>query len=59
VKTESPCIKLCLLENNVCVSCHRTRDQISSWINLTSEQRKEIMNDLALRRNEQKDVDSR
>jgi len=57
VKTESPCINLCLLENGVCISCNRSREQISSWTNLTSEQRREIMESLAVKRNDKKDVD--
>jgi predicted Fe-S protein YdhL (DUF1289 family) len=57
VTIESPCVKLCFLENNVCISCNRTREQISSWTKLTSEQRREIMDSLAVKRNDKKDVD--
>jgi predicted Fe-S protein YdhL (DUF1289 family) len=57
VKIESPCVNLCFLENGVCISCNRTREQISSWTKLTSEQRQEIMESLAVKRNDKKDVD--
>ena len=57
MKIESPCVNLCFLENDVCISCNRTREQISSWTKLTSEQRQEIMESLAVKRNDKKDVD--
>ena len=57
MKIESPCTGFCLLENGVCISCDRTREQISSWIKLTSEQRREIIESLAVKRNDKKDVD--
>ena len=56
MKIESPCVKLCFLEHGVCISCDRTREQISSWTKLTSEQRLEIIESLAQKRNEKKDV---
>ena len=58
MKIESPCIRECLLEQGVCISCFRTREEIMKWAKFSDMQREEIMNDLALRRNQEKDVDS-
>jgi predicted Fe-S protein YdhL (DUF1289 family) len=35
---ESPCISVCLLEDGVCVGCHRTVDEIRYWSRMTDEE---------------------
>ena len=40
---ESPCIQICKLENDICIGCGRTQDEIRDWMILTDEERKEIM----------------
>ena len=42
---ESPCIKLCVIDENhkLCIGCFRTAAEITKWSNLTSTKRKEIM----------------
>ena len=40
---ESPCVKICKLENEVCIGCGRTQDEIREWVIMTNSQREEIM----------------
>ena len=39
----SPCQKVCKIEDNICIGCHRTLEQISNWSKMTDEERKKIM----------------
>ena len=36
---ESPCIGVCELKNNICVSCHRTLEEITNWITMSHEEK--------------------
>ena len=42
---ESPCILVCSMDmkTGYCFGCGRTRDEIAGWIDMTPEQRREIM----------------
>jgi len=40
---ESPCVKICTLENGVCIGCGRTQDEIREWVILSNEERNIIM----------------
>jgi predicted Fe-S protein YdhL (DUF1289 family) len=42
---ESPCILVCSVDmkSGYCFGCGRTRDEISDWIGMTPEKRREIM----------------
>ena len=40
---ESPCVKICKLENEVCIGCGRTQDEIREWVIMTNSQREVIM----------------
>ena len=40
---ESPCVKICTLENGVCIGCGRTQDEIREWVILSNEERTIIM----------------
>ncbi|TDR31325.1 hypothetical protein DES43_13414 [Aquamicrobium defluvii] len=48
---ESPCILVCSidLKTGYCFGCGRTRDEIAGWISMSSQQRREIMSELAAR----------
>ena len=39
----SPCLNVCKIENNICIGCFRTLDEISVWSKLSSLKRSEIM----------------
>ena len=39
---ESPCISVCRYENEICVGCGRTVDEIVNWYDMTDDQRKKV-----------------
>ena len=40
----SPCVSICALdENNVCLGCYRTGQEITDWGSMTNDQRREVM----------------
>ena len=39
----SPCKSICRIQNNVCVGCKRTKDEINTWSKLSNEQKKIIV----------------
>ena len=39
---KSPCVKICTLENGVCIGCGRTQDEIREWVIMTDNQREKI-----------------
>ena len=40
---KSPCVKICSLEEGVCIGCGRSQDEIREWVIMTDIQREEIM----------------
>lgn len=47
----SPCIRQCCLnENDICVGCWRSMDEILRWSNAQTEEREEILKRVAVRR---------
>lgn len=51
---QSPCIAVCALdENDVCIGCYRTADEITDWFMLDAEARREIVKKANERRDEQ------
>ncbi len=50
-RIESPCIRNCCLdENNVCVGCFRSLDEIVAWGSSTNKEKKKILEECVLRR---------
>jgi uncharacterized protein len=44
IKMESPCIKICKLnEQNICIGCGRTKEDISGWRTMTDEEKSEAI----------------
>jgi len=40
----SPCVSICALdENNVCLGCYRTGQEITEWGAMSNEQRREVL----------------
>ena len=39
----SPCQNVCKIEDNKCIGCYRTLEQISNWTKMSDEERKKIM----------------
>jgi predicted Fe-S protein YdhL (DUF1289 family) len=42
----TPCIGVCKIDQEICVSCKRTKKQIDNWSSYTPEERMEIMRTL-------------
>ena len=46
----SPCVSICTLDDeNVCVGCHRTLDEITRWSSYSKEKQWQIIDDLGQR----------
>lgn len=47
-EVESPCVRICVVhpEARICTGCLRSIDEIGRWSKMSSEERKEIMEDL-------------
>jgi predicted Fe-S protein YdhL (DUF1289 family) len=43
---QSPCKKLCRIEDDVCIGCNRTLYEVAAWSRLTDEERLRIMGTL-------------
>ncbi|MDC0664265.1 DUF1289 domain-containing protein [Marinobacter sp. SS21] len=49
-KVLSPCVSVCALdENDVCIGCHRTGDEILKWSQLTNDERRDVLRLVAKR----------
>lgn len=40
---KSPCKIICTLENNVCIGCKRTREEISKWSSMTDDEKQKVL----------------
>jgi uncharacterized protein len=43
---ESPCISVCRMENEVCVGCGRTVDEVVGWYDMTDDDKQAVLNRL-------------
>lgn len=49
-KVRSPCVSVCALdENDVCIGCHRTSNEIMHWTQMTNDQRRDVLKKVAER----------
>ncbi len=40
----SPCISVCMLdENDICIGCFRSADEITDWLMASAEEKREIL----------------
>lgn len=47
---QSPCVSICALdESDVCIGCLRTSDEIMNWPRLDNDERREVLEKIALR----------
>jgi len=54
VRVESPCIRKCTLDDDdICVGCFRSLDEICAWGGASNDQRREVL-ELALARRQLK-----
>ena len=42
-KVESPCIKVCVIEEGYCIGCGRTQDEIREWFYANDDRKLEIL----------------
>ena len=43
IEYNSPCVSICKVEDNLCIGCGRTLDEIASWTIMTQKQRQEVL----------------
>ena len=43
---ESPCIQVCELEDDICIGCGRSKDEITFWSSYSDKQKYSIMEKL-------------
>jgi len=49
-KVRSPCVSVCALdENDVCIGCQRSGDEILRWTSMTNDERREVLRNVAER----------
>lgn len=49
-KVRSPCVSICALDDDdICVGCHRSGDEIARWSRLNNEERLEVLRNVAER----------
>ncbi|WP_314019171.1 DUF1289 domain-containing protein [Stutzerimonas degradans] len=48
-KVDNPCVDLCKLKDDICVSCGRSRDEIKRWKKLKNKERKVVRQQAAER----------
>ena len=49
MKVKSPCIKVCKLQDNICIGCFRNIEEIKKWKRLTNKEKIVILNKLEKR----------
>ena len=42
-EVESPCIKVCVIEDGYCIGCGRTQDEIGEWFYADDDRKLEIL----------------
>ena len=49
-KVRSRCVSICALDDNdMCVGCHRSGDEITRWSQMSNEERQEVLRKVAER----------
>lgn len=53
---ESPCVrKCCLDDDDICLGCFRTLEQITGWTQFTDEQKRKVLQSCEQRRQKYRD----
>lgn len=47
MEVASPCIQVCMIEDDVCIGCYRTQDEVREWFYATNERKQEILERVA------------
>jgi len=43
---KTPCLNICQLEDDRCIGCGRTIDEIAQWVFMTDDEREQVMKSL-------------
>lgn len=43
-EVESPCISICRMEDEVCVGCGRTVEEVVEWYNFSNDEKQAVLN---------------
>ena len=43
---ESPCVSICRYEDEVCVGCGRTVDEVVNWYDMSDDEKQAVLNRL-------------
>lgn len=47
-RVSSPCVSICALdEQDICIGCHRTGDEILRWTQMSNEERRQVLAEVA------------
>jgi len=47
-RVSSPCVSICALdEQDICIGCHRTGDEILRWAQMSNEERRQVLAEVA------------
>ena len=47
---KSPCVAVCALdENDVCIGCYRSGEEITNWGEMSNEQKREVLKQVEVR----------
>jgi uncharacterized protein len=50
-EVKSPCIQVCIYDKEgICEGCHRTMEEITGWIFMTSEKKSEVLRKVEIRK---------
>ena len=47
-EVQSPCIKICTIEQNICIGCGRTQDEIREWFYADDERKQQILKRISI-----------
>jgi len=50
IPVESPCMSVCALDdNNICIGCFRTAEEISKWSEMGDQERRQVLQNITER----------
>ena len=42
IELDSPCVNICKIENDICIGCGRTLEEIANWTAMSNKERQSI-----------------
>jgi len=50
MSVKSPCVGICTIDNDICIGCFRSIQEITEWIYSTEEHKQQIIENVTQRR---------